>query len=242
MEAEEELVKEKSSLALSKEPPIILKTSFQKCPVCLIGTIVNTQEKSTLLICGSFGVKVAEHQVHRCSNRNKLNPCRIGALYGYIIIDGEKIHTWMPLERISCGVNPNSIWKWLPYWGSCRHLSLAGLLWEHFQEVQPSQKSAASHSHSRETDGALSKDAHKCIFPLCLPWIWSQVCHQRLAKSQGQRGGNSDGSKRWACQIFSGEVDQGPQVWPSRMRDLSYNWHGKHQSTSFTMTTAILEN
>ena len=50
------------------------------------------------------------------------------------------------------------------YWGSRRHLSLAGLLWEHFQEVQPSQKSAASHSHSRETDGALSKDAHKCIF------------------------------------------------------------------------------
>ena len=117
MEAEEEVVKEKSSLALSKEPPIILKTSFQKCPVCLIGTIVNTQEKSTLLIYGSFGVKVAEHQVHRCSNRNKLNPCRIGALYGYIIIDGEKIHTWMPLERISCGVKPNSIWKRLPYWG-----------------------------------------------------------------------------------------------------------------------------
>ena len=81
MEAEEEVVKEKSSLALSKEPPIILKTSFQKCPVCLIGTIVNTQEKSTLLIYGSFGVKVAEHQVHRCSNRNKLNPCRIGAFY-----------------------------------------------------------------------------------------------------------------------------------------------------------------
>ena len=81
MEAEEELVKEMSSLALSKEPPIILKTSFQKCPVCLIGTIVNTQEKSTLLIYGSFGVKVAEHQVHRCSNRNKLNPCRIGAFY-----------------------------------------------------------------------------------------------------------------------------------------------------------------
>ena len=81
MEAEEELVKEMSSLALSKEPPIILKTSFQKCPVCLIGTIVNTQEKSTLLIYGSFGVKVAEHQVHQCSNRNKLNPCRIGAFY-----------------------------------------------------------------------------------------------------------------------------------------------------------------
>ena len=75
-------MKEKSSLALSKEPPIILKTSFQKCPVCLIGTIVNTQEKSTLLIYGSFGVKVAEHQVHRCSNRNKLNPCRIDAYYG----------------------------------------------------------------------------------------------------------------------------------------------------------------
>ena len=166
MEAEEELVKEKSSLALSKEPPIILKTSFKKCPVCLIGTIVNTQEKSTLLIYGSFGVKVAEHQVHQCSNRNKLNPCRIGAFYGYITIDGEKIHTWMPLERISCGVKPNSIWKRLPYWGSGRHLSLAGLLWEHFQEVQPSQKSAASHSHSRETDGALSKDA-----PLRLPWI-----------------------------------------------------------------------
>ena len=86
-------MKEMSSLALSKEPPIILKTSFQKCPVCLIGTIVNTQEKSTLLIYGSFGVKVAEHQVHRCSNRNKLNPCRIGALYGYITIDGEKIYT-----------------------------------------------------------------------------------------------------------------------------------------------------
>ena len=82
-----------SSLALSKEPPIILKTSFQKCPVCLIGTIVNTQEKSTLLIYGSFGVKVAEHQVHRCSNRNKLNPCRIGAFYGYITVDGEKIYT-----------------------------------------------------------------------------------------------------------------------------------------------------
>ena len=77
---------------------------------------------------------------------------------------GEDIHTWMPEERISCGVKPNSIWKRLPYWGSRRHLSLAGLLWEHFQEVQPSQKSAASHSHSRETDGALSKDAHKCIF------------------------------------------------------------------------------
>ena len=74
-------MKEMSSLALSKEPPIILKTSFQKCPVCLIGTIVNTQEKSTLLIYGSFGVKVAEHQVHQCSNRNKLNPCRIGAFY-----------------------------------------------------------------------------------------------------------------------------------------------------------------
>ena len=86
-------MKEKSSLALSKEPPIILKTSFQKCPVCLIGTIVNTQEKSTLLIYGSFGVKVAEHQVHRCSNRNKLKPCRIGAFYGYITIDGEKIYT-----------------------------------------------------------------------------------------------------------------------------------------------------
>ena len=86
-------MKDKSSLALSKEPPIILKTSFQKCPVCLIGTMVNTQEKSTLLIYGSFGVKVAEHQVHRCSNRNKLNPCRIGAFYGYITIDGEKIYT-----------------------------------------------------------------------------------------------------------------------------------------------------
>ena len=61
--------------------------------MCLIGTIVNTQEKSTLLIYGSFGVKVAEHQVHRCSNRNKLNPCRIGAFYGYITIDGEKIYT-----------------------------------------------------------------------------------------------------------------------------------------------------
>ena len=86
-------MKEMSSLDLSKEPPIILKTSFQKCPVCLIGTMVNTQEKSTLLIYGSFGVKVAEHQVHRCSNRNKLNPCRIGAFYGYITIDGEKIYT-----------------------------------------------------------------------------------------------------------------------------------------------------
>ena len=50
MEAEVEVVKEKSSLALSKEPPIILKTSFQRCPVCLIGTMVNTQEKGTLLI------------------------------------------------------------------------------------------------------------------------------------------------------------------------------------------------
>ena len=84
-------MKEMSSLDLSKEPPIVLKTSFLKCPVCLIGTMVNTQEKSTLLIYGSFGVKVAEHQVHRCSNRNKLNPCRIGAFYGYITIDGEKI-------------------------------------------------------------------------------------------------------------------------------------------------------
>ena len=61
--------------------------------MCLIGTMVNTQEKSTLLIYGSFGVKVAEHQVHRWSNRIKLNPCRIGALYGYITIDGEKIYT-----------------------------------------------------------------------------------------------------------------------------------------------------
>ena len=165
MEAEEEVVKEKSSLALSKEPPIILKTSFQKCPVCLIGTIVNTQEKSTLLIYGSFGVKVAEHQVHRCSNRNKLNPCRIGALYGYITIDGRYTHlnAW---RTNFFWFKPNSIWKRTPYWGSRRHLSLAGLLWEHFQEVQPSQKSVASHSHSRETDGALSKDA-----PLRLPWI-----------------------------------------------------------------------
>ena len=53
----------------------------------------NHSEKSTLLIYGSFGVKVAEHQVHRCSNRNKLNLCRIGASYGYITIDGEKIYT-----------------------------------------------------------------------------------------------------------------------------------------------------
>ena len=53
----------------------------------------NHSEKSTLLIYGSFGVKVAEHQVHQCSNRNKLNPCRIGAFYGYITIDGEKIYT-----------------------------------------------------------------------------------------------------------------------------------------------------
>ena len=91
-----------------------LENEFSKMSVCLIGTMVNTQEKSTLLIYGSFGVKVAEHQVHRCSNRNKLNPCRIGAFYGYITIDGEKIHTWMPLERISCGVKSNSIWKRLP--------------------------------------------------------------------------------------------------------------------------------
>ena len=52
-----------------------------------------TNFTSALLIYGSFGVKVAEHQVHQCSNRNKLNPCRIGAFYGYITIDGEKIHT-----------------------------------------------------------------------------------------------------------------------------------------------------
>ena len=45
------------------------------------------------LIYGSFGVKVAEHHVHRCSNCNKFIPCRIGAFYGYITIDGEKIYT-----------------------------------------------------------------------------------------------------------------------------------------------------
>ena len=67
MEAEEELVKDMSSLDLSKEPPIILKTGFQKCPVCLIGTMVNTQEKSTLLIYGSFGVKVDERDVFQSS-------------------------------------------------------------------------------------------------------------------------------------------------------------------------------
>ena len=93
MEAEEEVVKEKSSLALSKEPPIILKTSFQKCPVCLIGTIVNTQEKSTLLIYGSFGVKVAEHQVHRCSNQQVESVSYRCLLWLYHNQCGEDIHT-----------------------------------------------------------------------------------------------------------------------------------------------------
>ena len=119
MEAGEEFVKEKSILALSKEPPIILKTSFQKCPVCL-----NHSESAR-----------EKHLAH---------------LWEFWCQSG-----WASLER----------------------------------------------------DGqSFIERRSQMHFPLCLPWIWSKVCHQRLAKSQGQRGGSSDGSKRWACQIFSGEV------------------------------------
>ena len=76
-----------------KETDLILKTKLIKCPVCTIGDLVPVKrEKEAILVYGTKGTKLARHREHRCNNKNKFNPCRVGAFHGYITHDGNKIY------------------------------------------------------------------------------------------------------------------------------------------------------
>ena len=84
---------EMSAMSLSKTPRITLRSKFERCPVCLVGQMVEVKrEKSEMLIYGRNGVRLAEHKEHRCSNQNTIQPCRVGAFYGYITFEGDKIY------------------------------------------------------------------------------------------------------------------------------------------------------
>jgi hypothetical protein len=64
--------------------------------VCRIGDFKEVKranrDKSDMMIYWRNGIKVAEHQEHRCNNMNKLNPCRVGAFHGYISHNGHRIY------------------------------------------------------------------------------------------------------------------------------------------------------
>ena len=76
-----------------KKTDLILKTKLIKCPVCTIGDLVPVKrEKESILVYGTKGTKLARHREHRCNNKNKFNPCRVGAFHGYITHDGNKIY------------------------------------------------------------------------------------------------------------------------------------------------------
>ena len=89
----ESIEEEMSAMSLSKTPRITLRSKFERCPVCLVGQMVEVKrEKSEMLIYGRNGVRLAEHKEHRCSNQNTIQPCRVGAFYGYITFEGDKIY------------------------------------------------------------------------------------------------------------------------------------------------------
>ena len=162
---------EMSAMSLSKTPRITLRSKFERCPVCLVGQMVEVKrEKSEMLIYGRNGVRLAEHKEHRCSNQNTIQPSRVGAFYGYITIEGDKIYDtdYLKNDFLVTSNFQDCFRDQLPDRAGGRHLPLAGLLSINCKEVQPLEQSAPAFCHTGEKDGNIQKNIDIVILSVCL--------------------------------------------------------------------------